>query len=118
MVASGFTLIFGLMRVDEHGPRLAVPAQQLLALQMQTSWFQQKSDDLEIGFSASSDATYELVGWLVPVLLAALAIGLLGLLIQQVFLRWNQGQELRQALITIAISVILADQMLGIFGGV
>ena len=37
---------------------------------------------------------------------------------QQVFLRWNQGQDLRQALITIAISVILADQMLAHFGGV
>jgi branched-chain amino acid transport system permease protein len=35
-----------------------------------------------------------------------------------VFLRWNQGQELRQALITIAISVILADQMLAHFGGI
>ena len=37
---------------------------------------------------------------------------------QQVFLRWNQGQDLRQALITIAISIILADQMLAHFGGV
>jgi branched-chain amino acid transport system permease protein len=35
-----------------------------------------------------------------------------------VFLRWNQGQELRQALITIAISIILADQMLAHYGGV
>ena len=37
---------------------------------------------------------------------------------QQVFLRWNQGQDLRQALITIAIAIILADQMLAHFGGV
>jgi branched-chain amino acid transport system permease protein len=37
---------------------------------------------------------------------------------QQVFLRWNQGQDLRQALITIAISVILADQMVAHFGGI
>jgi branched-chain amino acid transport system permease protein len=37
---------------------------------------------------------------------------------QQVFLRWNQGQELRQALITIAISVIIADQALANFGGI
>ena len=34
---------------------------------------------------------------------------------QQVFLRWNQGQELRQALITIAISVIIADQVIAHF---
>ena len=37
---------------------------------------------------------------------------------QQLFLRWTQGQDLRQALITIAISIILADQMLAHFGGV
>jgi branched-chain amino acid transport system permease protein len=37
---------------------------------------------------------------------------------QQLFLRWNQGQDLRQALITIAIAIILADQMLAHFGGV
>ena len=35
---------------------------------------------------------------------------------QQLFLRWNQGQELRQALITIAIAIILADQMIAHFG--
>jgi branched-chain amino acid transport system permease protein len=37
---------------------------------------------------------------------------------QQLFLRWNQGQDMRQALITIAISIILADQMLAHFGGI
>ena len=37
---------------------------------------------------------------------------------QQFFLRWNQGQDLRQALITIAIAIILADQMLAHFGGI
>jgi branched-chain amino acid transport system permease protein len=37
---------------------------------------------------------------------------------QQVFLRWNQGQDLRQALITIAISIIIADQALAHFGGI
>ena len=39
-------------------------------------------------------------------------------LMQQTLLRWNQGQDLRQALITIAVSIILADQMLAHFGGV
>jgi branched-chain amino acid transport system permease protein len=43
-------------------------------------------------------------------------IGILGLATQQIFLRWNQGQELRQALITIAISIVLADQMVAHFG--
>ena len=36
----------------------------------------------------------------------------------RLFLRWNQGQDLRQALITIAVSIILADQMLSHFGGI
>ena len=43
---------------------------------------------------------------------------MIGVVIQQVFLRWNQGQDLRQALITIALSVIFADQMLAAFGGI
>jgi branched-chain amino acid transport system permease protein len=59
-----------------------------------------------------------LIGWLVPVVLAALVIGVVGVIIQQLFLRWNQGEDLRQALITIAISVIMADQMLAQFGGI
>ena len=37
---------------------------------------------------------------------------------QQILLRWNQGQDLRQALITIAVSIIVADQMLAHFGGI
>jgi branched-chain amino acid transport system permease protein len=44
--------------------------------------------------------------------------GGVGLVMHQLFLRWNQGQDLRQALITIAISIILADQMLAHYGGV
>jgi branched-chain amino acid transport system permease protein len=59
-----------------------------------------------------------LVGWVVPLLLATLIIGVVGVLLQQVFLRWNQGQDLRQALITIALSVIIGDQMLAQFGGI
>jgi branched-chain amino acid transport system permease protein len=43
--------------------------------------------------------------------------GAVGLVIHQLFLRWNQGQDLRQALITIAASLILADQMLAHYGG-
>ena len=56
--------------------------------------------------------------WIVPRSSAPLLVGVIGLLMQQLFLRWNQGQDLRQALITIAISVILADQMLAQFGGI
>jgi branched-chain amino acid transport system permease protein len=58
------------------------------------------------------------VSWIVPLVVATIVIGLAGVLMQQLFLRWNQGQDLRQALITIAISVILADQMVAHFGGI
>ena len=43
-------------------------------------------------------------------LVGALTAAIVGSVIQQVFLRWNQGQDLRQALITLAIAVIVADQ--------
>ena len=55
---------------------------------------------------------------MLPALAAVVIVAGVGLLMQQLFLRWNQGQDLRQALITIAISIILADQMLAHFGGV
>ena len=67
---------------------------------------------------ADDEATIGLLGWIIPLLLATAIIGLIGVVIQQVFLRWNQGQDLRQALITIALSVIFADQMLAAFGGI
>src|SRR5262249_58923679 len=53
--------------------------------------------------------------WLLPLLVAAPCIAVVGLATQQIFLRWNQGQELRQALITIGISVIVADQIIAHF---
>ncbi len=53
-----------------------------------------------------------------PLVFATVVIGLVGLGIQQVLLRWNQGQDLRQALITIAVSVIIADQLLAHYGGI
>src|SRR5215210_8090806 len=117
VVASGFTLIFGLMRVVNmaHGSLYLLGG--YLALKMQESWFKQEAG-LGLSLSGSDETRYSLVSWLVPLLLATLIIGLLGVLIQQVFLRWNQGQDLRQALITIALSVIFADQMLAAFGGI
>ena len=117
VVASGFTLIFGLMRVVNmaHGSLYLLGG--YLALEMQDSWFK---DDTGLGLSLSGtgDTTYDLVSWVVPLILATLIIGIVGVILQQVFLRWNQGQDLRQALITIALSVIFADQMLAAFGGI
>jgi branched-chain amino acid transport system permease protein len=117
VVASGFTLIFGLMRVVNmaHGSLYLFGG--YLALKMQESWFQQDTG-LNLSLSGATDAEYGFMGWFVPLVLATLAIGVLGVVMQQVFLRWNQGQDLRQALITIALSVIFADQMLAAFGGI
>jgi branched-chain amino acid transport system permease protein len=72
----------------------------------------------EGGSFGLTSAQVNLTHWLVPAIVGTLAIAAMGLAMQQVFLRWNQGQDLRQALITIAISIILADQMLAHFGGV
>jgi branched-chain amino acid transport system permease protein len=68
--------------------------------------------------SAFGSSEASLAEWVVPLLVAAVAVAVLGLAMQQLLLRWNQGQELRQALITIAISVIVADQALANFGGI
>ena len=90
-----------------------------LALEMQDAWFKEETGSgLGLSLSGESDTTYSLLGWIVPLLLATAIIGVIGVIIQQVFLRWNQGQDLRQALITIALSVIFADQMLAAFGGI
>ncbi len=97
ITATGFTLIFGLMRVVNmaHG--------SLYLLGGYVAW--------------SLTAHHGFGFWWA--LVAAVAIGGAGgLVMQQLFLRWNLGQDLRQALITIAISIILADQMLVYFGGV
>ncbi len=109
IVASGFSLIFGLMRVVNmaHGAfyfwRLSSPTRCSRGC-------------LRSGFTIPSNEvnTWE---WVMPMIVAAGIVGVLGLLVQQLLLRWNQGQELRQALITIAISVIIVDQVIAHFNG-
>jgi branched-chain amino acid transport system permease protein len=107
IVASGFALIFGLMRIVNmaHGAFYLLAG--YIAYEVQQGMTGQ-------GFSLqSSDVnTWE---WLVPLVVAAPCIAVVGLVTQQAFLRWNQGQELRQALITIAVSVIIADQIIAHF---
>ena len=107
IVASGFALIFGLMRVVNmaHGAFYLLGG--YIAYEIQQAMTGQ-------GFAipTSQVNTWE---WLVPLLVAAPCIAVVGLITQQGFLRWNQGQELRQALITIAISVIIADQIIAHF---
>jgi branched-chain amino acid transport system permease protein len=117
VVASGFTLIFGLMRVVNmaHGSLYLLGG--YLALEMQDAWFKEEPTGLGLSLTGTG-GDYDLLSWVLPLLLATVLIGLVGVLLQQVFLRWNQGQDLRQALITIALSVIFADQMLAAFGGI
>ena len=112
VVASGFTLIFGLMRVVNmaHGAFFLLGG--YIALHIQRNMVGQGA-----GLGLSS-AQVGLGQWLLPLVAAALIVGGVGLLMQQLFLRWNQGQDLRQALITIAVSIILADQMLSHYGGI
>jgi branched-chain amino acid transport system permease protein len=107
IVSSGFALVFGLMRIVNmaHGAFYLLGG--YIAYEVQQGMTGE-------GFSIAGTEvnTWE---WLVPMLVAAPCIAVLGLFIQQAFLRWNQGQELRQALITIAIAVIIADQIIAHF---
>jgi branched-chain amino acid transport system permease protein len=107
IVASGFALIFGLMRTVNmaHGSFYLLGG--YIAYEVQQSMAGQ-------GFAIPSSQvnTWD---WIVPLLVAAPCVAFVGLLTQQAFLRWNQGQELRQALITIGISVIVADQIIAHF---
>jgi len=85
-----------------------------VAFVAQTHWFAAGTSQFQLGGST----TTSVAGWVLPLMFATVVVGLVGLGIQQLFLRWNQGQDLRQALITIAISVIFADQMIAHYGGV
>jgi branched-chain amino acid transport system permease protein len=95
LVASGFTLIFGLMRVTN----MAHGAFYLLGGY--------------IGFQVS-DATGS---WVLGLVAATVAIAVLGVAVQQILLRRIQGEELREALITIGLAIVIADQCLAYWGG-
>jgi branched-chain amino acid transport system permease protein len=107
IVASGFSLIFGLMRVVNmaHGSFYLLAG--FIAYEVQQSMTGE-------GFSIASFEvnTWE---WVLPMIVAAGVVAVVGLVVQQLLLSWNQGQDLRQALITIAVSVIVADQVIAHF---
>ena len=112
VVASGFTLIFGLMRVVNmaHGAFFLFGG--YIALRLQRHWVGQGD---AFGLT-SSQVSFR--NWLLPLLVGTVLVAATGLVMQQLVLRWNQGQDLRQALITIAVSVIFADQMVAHYGGI
>jgi branched-chain amino acid transport system permease protein len=114
VVAAGFTLIFGLMRVVNLAQGSLFLFGGYLAWVAQTHWFGTSTSQ----FSLTATGSTSVAAWVVPLVFATFVIGLVGLAIQQVLLRWNQGQDLRQALITIAVSVIFADQLLAHYGGI
>jgi branched-chain amino acid transport system permease protein len=95
LVASGFTLIFGLMR----NVNLAHGSLYLLGGYI----------GFEIGEWTGS--------WLFSFIVAFVAMALLGIVLQYVVFRRMEGQDLRQTLVTIGISIVLADLMLWIWGG-
>ena len=95
VVASGFTLIFGLMRVVNlaHGSLYLLGGY--------------------VGF-----ATLALTGsWLLAVAAGFLASGLAGLALQLLIFRRMEGQDLRQTLVSLGISIVAADLMLMVWGG-
>ena len=90
LVASGFTLIFGLMR----NVNLAHGSIYLLG-----GYF---------GYLAVEASGSWLVGFIAAFVVAAL----LGVILQVAVFRRMEGQDLRQTLVTIGISIVLADLML------
>jgi branched-chain amino acid transport system permease protein len=94
-VASGFTLIFGLMRVVNmaHGSLYLLGAY--------------------VGYEAQVATG----SWVVALLAGAAAAAALGAVLQLAFFSWMQGQDLRQALVAIGISIVLGDLMLWQWGG-
>lgn len=96
IVASGFSLVFGLMR----NVNLAHGSLYLLGGY--------------IGFEVANSTG----SWYLAVLAGFLSMAIAGILLQLLVFRYMEGQELRQTLVTIALSIILADVMLAIWSGV
>lgn len=95
LVASGFTLIFGLM----HNVNLAHGSLYLLGGYL--------------GYEFAEWTGY----WLLSFVLVFVVVGCVGMAMQVLVFRRLEGQELRQTLVTIGISVVAADLMLWVWGG-
>ena len=95
IVASGFTLVFGLMRNVNlsHGSLYLLGGYVAFIVAERTGW------------------------WVLALAAGFLVAALAGLLIQVLILRHMQGQELRQTMVTIGLSIVIADVLLWIFTG-
>ena len=96
LVASGFTLVFGLMR----NVNLAHGSMYLL------------------GAYVGYDVAEASGSWFLGLAVAFVAIALSGAALQVLVFRRMEGDDLRQTLVTIGISIVAADLMLAIWSGV
>lgn len=95
LVASGFTLIFGLMRNVNlaHG-----------SLYLFGGY---------VGYAISTATG----SWLLSFIVAFVLTALVGVLLQVIVFRRMEGQDLRQTMVTIGLSIVFADLMLWACGG-
>ncbi len=95
LVASGFTLIFGLMRNVNlaHGSLYLFGGYIGYAISIWTG------------------------SWILGFIIAFLGVALLGIVLQIVVFRRMEGEDLRQTMVTIGLSIVFADLMLWVFGG-
>lgn len=95
LVAIGFTLIFGLMRVINlaHGTLYLLGAY--------------------VGYDVAASTG----NWFLGLAAGGLSVALVGLIIQATLLDRIQGQEMRQSLVAIGISIVVADLLLARYGG-
>jgi branched-chain amino acid transport system permease protein len=95
LVASGFTLIFGLMR----NVNLAHGSLYLFG------------GYVGYGISVWTGS------WVLSIIVAFVVVALIGVALQIVVFRRMEGQDLRQTMVTIGLSIVFADLMLWGFGG-
>ncbi|WP_437813581.1 branched-chain amino acid ABC transporter permease [Sorangium sp. So ce1078] len=95
LVASGFTLVFGVMRLVNlaHGALCLLGAYAAFSIREATG------------------------SWALAVLLSPLVTVVAGLALERTLLRPTKGSDMRQALVTIGAGIIIADQLLAQYGG-